>query len=155
METPGQEVVATAAEVSQASERRRQYEAFARAADQRADMLPRTMIAKLGFATADLMLMSIVNRTVKPKTAKEAIEVAKIALDIARREEGETDVTITIKTAEQRQAALERIGQMRTAAQARRALEAGPPIEDAVVIDEDLAFQPSVPQIVEYGEPLL
>jgi hypothetical protein len=43
----------------------------------------------LPFAAANQMLVLIVNGKLKPKTASEAIQVAKLAVDIGRAEVGE------------------------------------------------------------------
>lgn len=125
---------------NQALQAKREFEAFIRGSAARVDMLPRGPIKGLGFAVADLMLMKILNGTVKPKSAKEAIDVAKGALDIARREAGESDTTVTISTPEQREIAIARAGELYAKAKERQALESGddPEITDAEVVDDDV-----------------
>lgn len=132
-----------ATRVALARRNRAEVEALIRGSAARADLLKRGLLPSLGFGVADLMLMQVITGKLKPTTAKEAMEVAKVALEIARRESGEADQSIVIGTPEQRANAIERIATLQAAAQAR-ALVAGQPIgeipdgEPAVDRDADL-----------------
>ena len=111
------------------------FERLVRSAVVRAEMLPRGHIAPLGFAVADLMLMGIVTGRYKPKSAKEAIDIAKAAQEIARRETGDADTTIVIRGPEQRQAAVDRVVEIRAQIE-QRAIDSGRPIVDAEIVEE-------------------
>lgn len=57
--------------------------------DAKAAELGRDRIALLGFGTSAYMLAQILSGKIEPKDAKQAAEIAKIALDMARTETGE------------------------------------------------------------------
>ena len=62
------------------------------------------MTAKLGLATADWAMIQVLNGTVEIKDAKQALDVAKVALDIHDRMAGETPEDLATLTPEQRDA---------------------------------------------------
>lgn len=117
-----------AARLAAARRNKAELESFVRGSMARAESLQRGLLPRLGFAVADLMLMEIVTGRLKPKTAKEAADIAKVALDIARRESGEPDSSIVIGTPEQRAAAIAKISELKAIAEQRQ-LTAGPPVE--------------------------
>lgn len=155
---------ATLAEKDNALRVKRAYENFVAGGKARSSYLPRELIAGLAFATVDLMLLRIVNGTVKPKSAKEAAEVARIAHELARKEVGEADARFVISSPEERAKALARLQEMHQLVR-QRALEAGQdgqPIEDAIVVEEDAAPTPDpdlefggIPQTVAVGDALV
>lgn len=124
-----------------AAENKARYDAFLRASADRAKSLPREDVRAKAFAATNLMLSNIILGRVKPKSAKEAADVAKITYELGRRETGDEDLATQITTPEQRQAVLGGIKDLLLAAKAR-AVEDGliPPeaeILDAEVVDED------------------
>lgn len=121
----------------EAAQNREKFENHVRAGTARAEMLKRTDISTLGFGVSNLMLTQILTGRLKPKSAKEAIEVARIAHDIARKETGEADSTIVVRGPEERAAALSRLAEMGAMVRARQ-LEAGPLIVDDDIDDAEL-----------------
>jgi hypothetical protein len=123
----------------QAAIAKAQFEAFVKGANARAEMLPRTDLAKLGFGVAHRMLSEVITGRVQPKSAKEAMDVAKAAMDIARRETGEGDTQVIIRTPEDRARAVASIAELRAVARARQIEGAQADIEeieDAEVIED-------------------
>lgn len=140
-----------------------EFEAFIRGGQARSTLLPRAMLRDLAWAAADLMVLKIVNGHLKPKSAKEAADIARMMQEVARREAGESDTTVTITTPEQRANAIARFTEMREQAMRRQAIEAGQgpaddSIEDADVVDDDLVAGTeagySVPQSTPSGVKL-
>lgn len=95
-----------------AARNRAEFEGFVRGADARAALLPRANLGQLAFAASRLMVMQILTGRLKPKTAKEASDIAKAMNELGRRESGEADSTIVIQSAEQRQTAIDRIKEL-------------------------------------------
>lgn len=95
----------------------------------RAELLPRTMLQSLADGTTGLMMSMIMQGELKPATAKEAAEVAKIAHAIARVESGIAKTDSTDRAAPGDRAEMESdIGKMKKelADRARRAAQAEP-----------------------------
>lgn len=99
--------------VEQAVAARDEFEKLVNGGVVRAAAFDRTVLPHLGFATAGLMLTEILTGRIEIRTAKEAADVAKLALEIARREAGEPDANAGIQTPEQRQVMLKNIEAMR------------------------------------------
>jgi len=127
-----------------AIEGRARFDAFVRGANARAELLDENDISALGHGVTHLMLSHIITGRLKPKTAKEAVDVAKVAQDIARKADGSADVGIMIRTPEERQRAIAQIAELRAIA-AARVLEAGqatsldgPDVIDVEVVEPDI-----------------
>lgn len=127
---------------------RSRFDAQTRGALARADMLDRQDIARLAFGVTELMLIDLITGRVKPRNAKEAADVGKIAQAIGRTELGIHADAIDIRTPQDRENAIEAIKQLTGVIASRReqaALEAGPPVnpeppaDNASEADPDLA----------------
>jgi hypothetical protein len=64
--------------------------------------LERKLLATFAVGTANWMLARILSGEIEPKDAKQAAEIAKIALDIARTETGEGDIRPEDMTTDER-----------------------------------------------------
>lgn len=123
-----------------AAKKKLEYEAFVKGAMARTEYHPRTGLAKLGFGVANKMLMQLMTGRLEPKTAKEAVEVAKAAQAIAKQEVGEGDGDIRILSDEDRQRALDTVAGFRTTARARMIEAAQVPVEtidEAEIVEDD------------------
>ena len=69
-------------------------------------LLPRELMAGFGIATANLMLLKILTGKTEVTTARQAADVAKIALDIARLELGQGAPTAEDMDEDARKAAI-------------------------------------------------
>jgi hypothetical protein len=115
-----------------AAENRAAFERMSRGALARADLLDRAHLPQLGFAVADLMLMQLVTGRLKPKTAKEAMDVAKLAAELARKESGEADSTIVIRSPEERENALLRLKELAAMVAERQGFPSAPKQPEAI-----------------------
>ena len=113
------------------------FESFVRGGKARAEMLPRGGIQNLAFGVTGLMLNQLMTGRLKPASAKEAADIARITHDIARKESGE-DGTTVVRSPEERERAVAAILELANAAKAR-AIEAGAIVEDVIdVVDPDI-----------------
>lgn len=75
-----------------AARRKLAFDALVKNATAKSSQLERRLLTSFAFGTANLMLAEILAGKVEPKDAKQAAEIAKIALDIGRTEMGEGSV---------------------------------------------------------------
>lgn len=110
----------TAAEIVRATAQRNEFVARKERARVRAAEYNRDLIPLLSFGVSAEMLANLLDpqNELKPKTAKEAIEVAKIALEIGRREMGEGEPGVESLTGDQRQAKIDKANELLAQAQA-------------------------------------
>lgn len=130
------------------------FEGAVRGAQARAEMLPRSIISQLAYGVSAKMLVELIRGTYKPKSAKEAADIAKITYELARRESGESDLTITITTPEERAKALETLRILRETALARAGMAptaaltsgAAEPIYEAELVEDEPADAGLIPR---------
>lgn len=65
-----------------AERRRKRFVAAVKGAEVRADVIPTTFLAQIAFPTAGVMLAKVLNGDLEPKSAKEAADIAKMAVDL-------------------------------------------------------------------------
>lgn len=125
--------------VDQARENKARWDAFIRGAKERSEALPRENIRGEAYGVASLMFKNLLTGRIKPKSAKEAAEVAKIAYEIGRKETGDEDLATQVASPEQRARAEEGIRAIFATVQAR-AIEAGaaPVIDVAEIVDAEV-----------------
>jgi hypothetical protein len=114
----------------------------------RAAQLPRLLTGNLSAGATNMMLVSIIQGELKPATAKEAAEVAKITHAIFREASGATAGNVNLTPAE-RQDRLSQVDQLQKDLE-HRANEAtarlgGAPTEDEVVPDEPAQWEHETP----------
>ena len=114
-----------------------EWEKMVAGAEARISTLKRELIPLLGFGVAEVMLMQVLNGTLEVKDAKQAAEVAKIALELARTEQGESRENLGVAlTADERAKREARIAAMAAEVAAKNAADPGrgwvPPDETGV-----------------------
>lgn len=88
---------------SEALKRRNEFQARVNRGKATAHELPRSLIPLFGFTVASKMLLDILSGDLEVRNAKDAAEIAKVALSLAREETGEgaarpEDLTPTERT---------------------------------------------------------
>jgi hypothetical protein len=127
-----------------ARENRARFDRLVKGGKARAAMLSREDIAQLAWGGAELMLLNIVTGRLKPKSAKEAADVAKALTDIARRELGEADTSIVIRTPEQREAAQSRAAELLATVYQRAGMEPPKALPAPAEPDDPAPVEPAV-----------
>lgn len=102
--TPEAEAARDEARKRDAVRKKLEFQATTRNAQAKAAELDRRLIPTLAFGATGLMLSQVLAGIIEPKDAKQALEVAKMALDIARTETGEGQLAPELMDADTRAA---------------------------------------------------
>lgn len=132
-----------AEEVKGKKRRKAEFQYRVKGAQARATQLPRELTRALADGTVNLMLAQVLQQEVVPSTAKEAMDVAKIARDIAASMSGgEPAKNRTAEEVAQQYDEIDALGAAlrKRAEDAKSALDGAPPA-DAVVDDDPEPFE--------------
>jgi hypothetical protein len=67
---------------AEAQNRRKRFAAAVKGAQVRSEMIPTQFLSQIALPTAGVMLAKVLNGELEPKSAKEAVDIAKMAVDL-------------------------------------------------------------------------
>lgn len=134
-----------------AEERRAEFMFNRAGALARASQLPRLLTAQLSAGVSNLMLVKIMQGELKPQTAKEAADIAKIAHGIFKESSGQASSTLTPQERDERMGQIDKLsGELAARAKAASEEMLGGAPEDGETVPRVELEGPDAPEPDEW-----